>query len=251
MIASVSPYTNDEHQSAPQVVVQSELSRLMQAHPLFQAASDSMLAILLSHLELRCSRHGSWLFREGEPARHCLLVVHGCVEMLRQGWDGQERVYQLCGRGDLAAETSVFMAHGRYSMSARARDDVRCAWLPRHCLREACQRCPVLAMRMLEWMGGRVFQRTNELDWLAGTTAAQRLAAYLLSLISDEGHTSIQLPLSQRQLAGKLGVRPETLNRLFADWQRQGRISGRQRDWQLHDLEALRQLSRGAERGLC
>lgn len=251
MIASVSPYTNDEYQSAPQVVVQSELSGLVQAHPLFQDMSERTLASLLSQVELRCNRHGSWLFREGEPARHCLLVMHGCVEMLRQGWDGQERVYQLGGRGDLLAEISVFMTHERYSMSARARDDVRCAWLPRHRVRDACERCPALAMRMLDWMGGRVFQRTNELDWLAGTTAAQRLAAYLLSLSTDAGHTSIQLPMSQRQLAGTLGVRPETLNRLLADWQRHGKISGRQRDWQLHDLDALRQLSRGAERGLC
>ncbi|WP_217698632.1 hypothetical protein [Pseudoxanthomonas indica] len=35
----------------------------------------------------------------------------------------------------------------------------------------------------------------------------------------------------------------------FADWQRHGKISGRQRDWQVRDLAALRELARGAERG--
>lgn len=247
MIASVTPHTNDEHQFTRPMAGQTELRALLTAHPLFRG-SDRLLASLLPRFETRRSQHGSWLFREGEPARHCLLVLHGCVEVLRLGWDGQERIYQLCRRGDLAAEASLFMAHGRYSMCARARDDVRCAWLPRHCLREACQFNPELAMRMLDWMGSRVHQRTNELDWLAGSSAAQRLAAYLLSLCEPGATPAIQLPLSQRQLAGRLGVRPETLNRLFADWQRQGKISGRQRDWQVRDLGALRELARGAER---
>jgi len=248
MIASVCPVTNDEHQCARPASAQSELSALMSAHPLFQDASEPALAAVVPQFDLRRHRHGAWLFREGDPARHCLLVVHGCVEVLRQGWDGQERVYQLCTRGELAAEMSVFMPHGRYSMCARARDDVRCAWLPRQCLREACLRHPALAMRMLDWMGMRIYQRTNELDWLAGSSAAQRLAAYLLSLCPDLAHPLVHLPTSQRQLAGKLGVRPETLNRLFAEWQRHGKISGRQRDWQLCDLSALRGLACGAER---
>lgn len=248
MIASVTPHTNDEHQSSRPMAGQTELQALLTAHPLFQG-SDPLLAALVPHIEVRRSRHGSWLFREGDAARHCLLVLHGCVEILRQGWDGQERIYQLCYRGELAAEASLFMAHGRHSMCARARDDVRCAWLPRHCLREACQFNPGLAMRMLDWMGSRIYQRTNELDWLAGSSAAQRLAAYLMSLSQPDATAAIHLPLSQRQLAGRLGVRPETLNRLFADWQRHGKISGRQRDWQVRDPAALRELARGAERG--
>lgn len=249
MIASVEPGTNDEYQRAQPEAAQSELQPLLSTHPLFCGMPGPAMAQLCSQLELRRSRHGSWLFREGEPARHCLIVVQGCVEMLRLGWEGQERVYQLCQRGDLVAELSVFMPHERYSMCARARDDVRCAWLPRQCLRDACQQHPALALRMLDWMGARIYQRTNELDWLAGSSAPQRLAAYLLSLYDEGGSAVIPLPISQRQLAGKLGVRAETLNRLFADWQRQGRISGRHRQWCLQDLQGLRELARGAERG--
>jgi len=56
------------------------------------------------------------------------------------------------------------------------------------------------------------------------------------------------LPLSQRQLATQLGIRAETLNRLLNDWQAQGYISGKSRQWTLHDPSYLAGLAATAQR---
>ena len=118
--------------------------------------------------------------------------------------------------------------------------------LRRQALREACQVHPALAIKVLDWLGNRIYQRNNEVDWLTSSSAPQRLGSYLLSLPSSGG--CIRLPLTQQQLAGRLGIRPETLSRLFSEWQRRGYLSGRQRNWVLTDQVFLHALSRGAQR---
>ena len=77
--------------------------------------------------------------------------------------------------------------------------------------------------------------------------AAERLANYLLNLQARQGE-HIQLPLNQRQLAAHLGIRAETLSRLFTDWQARGYVSGKRSDWQVHDQAHLRRLASPAQR---
>jgi hypothetical protein len=54
------------------------------------------------------------------------------------------------------------------------------------------------------------------------------------------------LPVSQRQLAAKLGVRAETLNRLLSDWRRLGYLEGSGRSWLIARPGELDALVRGA-----
>ncbi|MCY1548703.1 Crp-like helix-turn-helix domain protein [compost metagenome] len=102
-------------------------------------------------------------------------------------------------------------------------------------------------MRMLEILSQRLYRQVNEVDWLTASSASQRLAAYLLGLQQHQGN-SICLPISQRQLATHLGIRAESLSRLFSEWQQRGQIRGRQRNWELCDIAYLRQLASASTR---
>lgn len=187
------------------------------------------------------------LFREGEAADEYLFVVEGEVEVLRHTQDGDERVFQIFDSGRLVAETAMFMTHGRYPMCARARSDAVVLYLRRSSLHEACRAYPELALRMLQRLSDRIYERVNDIEWLSDSTAAERLAVYMLDLQRRMGDP-IRLPLTQRQLAAHLGVRAETLSRLLSDWSAQGRVVGARREWALHDQAFLHALAQGARR---
>jgi CRP-like cAMP-binding protein len=132
-------------------------------------------------------------------------------------------------------------------MNARAQSSTVAQRLSRTALRSTCEQHPPLAMRLLESFSQRLYRHVNEVDWLTTSSAAQRLAAYLLKLQEHQGD-AVHLPISQRQLAGHLGIRAESLSRLFSEWQQRGLVRGRQRAWELCDLGYLQQLAQAATR---
>jgi CRP-like cAMP-binding protein len=221
--------------------------QLLRAHVLFADLPESLFAALLSPRSRQEAAAGELLFHEGERAEHFLLVQQGCIEMFRYTADGEERVFQLFGSGQLVGDAAMFMAHGRYPMNARAQSSTLVQRLSRTALRSACAQHPPLAMRLLESFSQRLYRHVNEVDWLTTSSAAQRLAAYLLKLQEHQGD-AVHLPISQRQLAGHLGIRAESLSRLFSEWQQRGLVRGRQRTWELCDLGYLRQLASAATR---
>ena len=132
-------------------------------------------------------------------------------------------------------------------MTARAQGATRVWRIPRQALRTACERHPLLALRLLESLSLRLYHCVNEVDWLTSSNAQQRLAAYLVAQAGRQG-PQIELPTSQRHLAAHLGIRAETLNRMLAEWQGKGWIRGERRCWQLQDMAPLRTLAAPATR---
>lgn len=215
---------------------------LLAANPLLRGVPQQALVCAAREATRQHLAAGESAFHEGDDACHCLLVVSGCVEVLRFGVEGDERVFHSFAPGSLVAEVAMFMPHGRYPMSARA-GGVTVVWrLTRNHVRDACMQHPALALRLLESFSERLYRRANEIEWLTISTAQQRLAVYLLALAQRQGE-AFELPVSQRQLATHMGIRAETLSRLLADWQRRGWISGERRRWVLHANGEVRALA--------
>ncbi|MBF1235275.1 MAG: Crp/Fnr family transcriptional regulator, partial [Lautropia mirabilis] len=110
-----------------------------------------------------------------------------------------------------------------------------------------CEAHPPLATRMLQRFSQRLYHRVNEVEWLTSSTAQQRLAAYFVALRKQQGD-ELNFPQSQRHVAAQLGIRPETLNRLLADWQQRGWIAGSRRKWTLSEPEPLVRMAEGRVR---
>jgi CRP-like cAMP-binding protein len=215
---------------------------------LFAAVPEDVVdAVVTGAFEER-REGGEYFFREGEPARHYLLMTRGRVDMVRTGIDGQERVARFFEPGQLVAEAAMFMAHGLYPMSARAAEASEALCLLREPLRAACLQHAPLALQMLESLSGRLYHTVNEVSAFALASAPQRLAAYLIEQRSVQGSLRIELPIATHQLAGHLGIRPETLSRIFGQWVQEGFVLGRGRVWELRNLAALRRLAQAVVR---
>lgn len=223
------------------------LFELLARHRLLQGLPIEAIEHLCRDALAQHAYPGQILFDEGDEARYCLLVDSGQVEILRYSQNGDERVFHVFDPGQLVAEAAMFMPHGRYPMCARARGPVHVYKLSRSSLQEACRRWPDLAMNMIAGLSSALYAQVNKVDWISASSAAERLANYLLNLQARQGE-NIQLPLNQRQLAAHLGIRAETLSRLFTDWQARGYVSGKRSDWKVRDQAHLRRLASPAQR---
>jgi CRP-like cAMP-binding protein len=210
--------------------------------PQLRAMDSAALNSVLVDASLARFGEGEGVFDQGQPADYWYLVLQGRIDTLRYGADGEERVIQHLSAGQLLAPIVMFTPQRRYPVSARAAKASELCRLRRDRLRDACLKHPQLALQILELAAVALGSRIDDVDSLAGCNAAQRLAAYLLQQANVQG-MAIELPLSQRQLAAKLGVRAETLSRLLAEWQKNGYVIGRRQHWQLTEPDTLRQLA--------
>jgi len=225
----------------------SELIPQIAALPALEGLDPAVLQSLAQGAQRQQHRDGETLFCEGDIAHHGLLIESGCIEVVRYGHEGQELVFHCFQAGQSVAEAAMFMAHGRYPMTARTKGRTGVWRLSREAMRHACERHPALAMRLLEDFSKRLYRYVNEVQWLTTSSAPERLAAYLLRLPRTQQGV-VTLPLSQRQLAANLGIRAETLSRLFADWQAQSWLSGQRRSWTLLHISPLHDLAFGSTR---
>lgn len=224
------------------------LTELLDAIPLFAGLEPAILKRLAENAWRQKLSAGDPLFHEGDTATHYLLVLQGQLEMVRFSQEGDEHVFQSFGPGSLVAEAAMFMQHGRYPMSSRAGSGGITVWrLSGASLRAACESHGALAMRLLCRFSQRLYHRVNEVEWLTSSTAQQRLAAYFVTLVNQQGE-HLCFPQSQRHVAAQLGIRPETLNRLLADWNSRGWIRGGRRTWQVCMAEPFSRMAEGKSR---
>ncbi|MDR2679071.1 MAG: Crp/Fnr family transcriptional regulator [Zoogloeaceae bacterium] len=212
------------------------------AHRVFAGVAADLLSHLLARGSVKSCTVGQFLGRENEAAEFWWLVLEGEVELLRSGLDGEERFFGRLGAGELIAPALVFAPEGRYPLSFRAVRPALVFQMRSEDLRALCASAPVVTVRLLEMASGALCRRIEEMEAVTSGSAAQRLARYLLKLCpaaKEAEPFELELPTSQRQLAASLGLRAETLSRLFADWQRKGYLSGRRRHWRVLQAQAL------------
>lgn len=215
---------------------------MLSGHPVLQLAMPG--ESLLTQASIRHLEKGERVFSQGQRADYWYLVMHGRIDTLRVGIDGEDRIIHHVAAGQLLAAIVMFMQQPSYPVEARAAIDSTLCQLTRAALQQACLDHPPLATAMLRLAAQTLALRIDDVDTLASTSAQQRLAGYLLKLVGANG-TSVELPLSQRQLAAKLGVRAETLSRLLSDWRKLGYLAGRGREWQIARPCVLDALARG------
>lgn len=214
------------------------VSRLAQTSLFANADSDALCALANAGTLQRVPA-GAHLFHSGESASAFFWLESGDMHLYRLTFDGEEKVFQIVGAGNLIAETSMFTEPGHYPLSALAESDCRLYRLPRQQLLDMVQSSPELAMKLLSTMSTRLYQAINRIDQLTTNNASQRLVLYLIDMYNQQHTRWLTLPVGMNVLARQLGIAPETLSRQVQRFKQNGLLSGQRKEWVLLDLDGL------------
>ena len=197
-------------------LISNQVQAILRNTPLLKTLGEvDFEPIARSVTEVRI-RRGDHLFHQGEPAEHMYAVVDGWVKVFRLTPSGDEVVLAVFTRGQMFAEAAVFMG-ANYPAGAEAATDARLARIPARPLLDLVAERPEMAMAMLASMSQKLHMLISEVETLKANTGAQRVAAFLLSLCGgDRGAQTVGLPYEKILIAGKIGMKPESLSRAFA-----------------------------------
>jgi CRP/FNR family transcriptional regulator len=191
---------------------------------------------------------GEALFEEGEPCRGLVIVAEGRVEIRQISLRGREQVFHTEGPGATLGEGPLFDGGG-YIATAVALLPTQVLFLPRAEVLQLCQRRPAVALAMLKTLARRVRHFAGIVSDLAFRPVAERLARHLETSLAApiKPDASIELTLTQAQLAARLGTVRELVTRAFSQLEERGVISRERSRVTVRDPARLAALARGDE----
>lgn len=177
--------------------------------------SEDTLQALISDGVVKTLDRGETLFIQGEPASAFYIVLDGWVKVYRITPAGEEAVVGVFTRGQSFAEAAAFTG-GVYPAGGETVTDCRVLMIPARHLFARIRESPEIGLAMLASTSQHLHALVHQIQQLKAHTGAQRVAEFLLSLAPvEEGACTIALPYDKALIAGRLGMKPESLSRAF------------------------------------
>lgn len=159
----------------------------------------------------RFSNHG-YLFREGEEPDFVYCFVEGGI-VLVGGGNGHEAVIDFFGPGESVLLPAAVLGLP-YLVSARATSDGQALLIPASKLREQLTQDVALAAQCARVLSRHWRVLISQIKEIKTHGAAERLAHFLISQAEKtKGPATLVLPGMKKEVATRLGIKPETLSR--------------------------------------
>ena len=215
----------------------------------FRSLPAAELARVAGRCRQRALERGEHAFEAGEACHGLLVVAEGALEMRQVSPRGREQVLHAEGAGATLGEAPLFDGLG-YIASAVAVEPTRLVFVPRAVVVDLCRRHPAVALAMLESMARRVRTFAGLAEDLAFRQVTERLARHIEAGVARTGRpvsqgTTVDLGLTQEQLAARLGTVRELVSRALAQLERAGAIRRSRAGVVILDPARLAEAARG------
>lgn len=206
---------------------------------LLASAPEPVVQSLLASARLREFDRGGTIFLQGERASAIYIVAEGWVKLYRIAPNGAEAVVGVFTKGRSFGEAVAFR-HDVYPVAAEAVTDCSVIRIEADTFLRLLRDSPEVAILMLSATYVHLQSLVMQVEALKAQTGAQRVAEFLLELAPcKEGPCEVILPYDKFLIAGRLGMKPESLSRAFVKLRDQG-VTIRQNNAAIDDLSALR-----------
>jgi CRP/FNR family transcriptional regulator, anaerobic regulatory protein len=199
-------------------------------------------ALLQSRVKLR---KGETLYRAGEKFSSLYAIRIGSLKTTVLAEDGREQVSGYHMLGDMIGLDGIVNDH--HGCQAIALEDTEVCLLPLDRIEDVARAVPSLRKNLLRLMSKEITRDQNVMLLLGSMRADERLAVFLLSLADrykQRGYSSTEfvLRMTREEIGSFLGLKLETVSRLFSRFQDEGLIQVQGRAVKLLDPAALKQV---------
>lgn len=194
---------------------------------------------ILSHARVTEFSRGQTIFLQGEMAKALYIVMDGWVKLYRIAPSGSEAVVGIFTKGRSFGEGVAFSGDA-YPVSAEAVTDCSLMRIEAEDYLRQVRETPEAAISLLAATFAHLHNLVEQIEGLKARTGAQRVAEFLCELSDCEtGPCEVMLPYDKVLIAGRLGMKPESLSRAFAKLKKHG-VAIQQNRARIDDIAHLR-----------
>ncbi|MDQ4037402.1 MAG: Crp/Fnr family transcriptional regulator [Actinomycetota bacterium] len=192
---------------------------VLAAAPLFVSAGAEQLDMLAAAAFPRRLAKGQILFVEGERSDHLYVLASGRLKIVVASQHGDELLLAVLSVGESVGELGMLDGQPR-SATAEALDDVELIAIPAETVRSVLAASGSLALAWAQDLALTVRRLTGSAADLVFLDLPRRLAKLLIA----GGDSEVHLGMSQSEVAARLGVTRQSLNRVLSGFTRRGWI---------------------------
>ena len=187
-------------------------------------------------------KRGEALFASGDPFKAVYAVRSGFFKTSVVDGEGREQVTGFSMGGELLGMEGI--GTGRYNGSATALEDSEVCVLPYTLIEEIAAEVPALQRRINSVLAREIVRDHGVMMLLGSMRAEQRLATFLLNLsrrFTARGYSSsdFHLRMTREEIGSYLGLKLETVSRLFSRFQEDRLIEVQQKHVRIVDIPGL------------
>ncbi len=190
-------------------------------------------------------KKGDSLYRAGDPFTALYATRLGSLKTTVLAEDGREQVSGYHMLGDIIGLDGI--GTDQHGCQAVALEDTEVCVLPFERLEALARELPALQRNLYQFLSREISRDHNIMLLLGSMRAEERLSVFLLNL-SDRyrrrGYSSTEfvLRMTREEIGSYLGLKLETVSRLFSRFQEEGLIQVQGRAVKLLDIAALKEL---------
>ena len=214
---------------------------------LFTGVSPEKISLLATQATYKKFKPGEMVIGEADPIRSFYVVITGQLKLYRSSAEGKEQTLQLLGPGDPFGLCTAF-ATDSFPASAMAIEESSVLLIPGTLMETTARQEPALLFNIIQILSQRLKDSMTLIESLALKEIPGRLASFLrhsLPRDATDKKTSVELTISQRELAKILGATPEALSRALRKMANDGILATAGRVITILDHKALEQLAEG------
>jgi len=190
-------------------------------------------------------KKGESLYRAGEPFHALYAVRLGSLKTTVLAEDGREQVAGYHMLGDIIGLDGI--GTERHGCQATALEDTEVCIMSFERLEDLSRSVPALQHNLHKFLAREITRDHNVMLLLGSMRAEERLAVFLVNLSEryrQRGYSSTEfvLRMTREEIGSYLGLKLETVSRLFSRFQDEGLIQVQGRNIKIVDMAALRHL---------
>jgi CRP/FNR family transcriptional regulator, nitrogen oxide reductase regulator len=242
-------FTSSPVMSSASQALQQAIRRRVAAVQQFEVFSDispENCATIVAGADERRFWQRHTVFFEGDPARHVILLLSGCLKVTQLGANGQEVILRLNGSGDILGGIGRSSDSELFTTARTIQPSAMLVWETDR-FETLLGQFPVLRRNITHVLESQLNELEVRFREVSTEKVGPRLCSLLLRLLNQVGKRAdshVEISLSRRELAQLTGTTLFTVSRLLCQWETQGIVSARREAVLIRDVAALTGLSR-------
>lgn len=190
-------------------------------------------------------KRGQALFNAGETFAALFAVRTGVFKTTITTQDGRDRVTGFQMAGEIIGLDGI--VQNAHTCNAIALEDAEVCVMPFERFEALARQVPALQSHLHKIMSREIVRDHGVMLLLGSMRAEERLAAFLLNLVQRMhargfSQSEIILRMTREEIGSYLGLKLETVSRMFSRFAEEGIVEVRQRHVRILDIEALQRL---------